>query len=184
MKKENLNLLLIIVVIMLPLITIFTISHLTNNMVKKLDTEYSTKLEEAENESEKMMESLVYGPAIGISFIGSIVLFFVAGLAIIVTFISLLMAILARAIIQNKKKKITYRVLMTLVYIPYTILEFLLLSFMLTNFSIILLIYNAIATTCLGVNFYNTYSKKMFAVEEVPTIEEQEEVTNQEKNEE
>ena len=183
MKKENLNLVLIIVVIMLPLISIFSISHITNNKIEELNTEFNEKMGETESDTDREVGTLVYLPFFSLSVMGSIVLFLIAGLTIIITFISLLMAILARAIIQNKKKKIAYRVLMTLVYIPYTLLGFLLLSFLFTHFSIIVLLYNAVTFTCLGINFYNTYSKKMFAIEENLTVEEQAETTEEIKEE-
>lgn len=171
MKRENLNLLIMVILILIPLISMVFISNITMNAMEKDNTSLTETIENADNEGTAVIGTLLYLPFAGLFVLGSIIIFLIIGVLIVITFISMLMAILARAIIKNKKKKVAYRVLMTFVYIPYVVLEFILLSLMFTHFSFILLIYNAVFLIGLGINFYNTYSSKMYAIENDENME-------------
>lgn len=171
MKKENINLLIMIIIIIIPLISIVTISNKTMKEMKNDNASLTEIIDKADNTGTAVIGTLFYMPFAGLYILGAVFFFIITGIVIVITFISILMAILAKSIIKNKEKKVAYRVLMTLVVIPYAGLEIILLSTLFSNFSIILLLYNIVFLAGLGTVIYNTYSNKMYTVEESEKIE-------------
>ena len=99
-----------------------------------------------------------------------------------VTFVSLLLIILARSMIaKDKTKKVAYRILMTLVYIPYTFLAIIMVH---NIIYVIPFIYGLLALVGLIVNYYNTYSNKMYVAEEGEVVIDNPEEVKEEKKEE
>lgn len=182
MKKENLNLLIMIIIILIPLISIITLSNRTMKEMKNDNESLTEIIDNTDNAETAVVGTLFYMPFAGMYILGAFFFFIITGIVIVITFISMLLAIIAKAIIKNKEKKIAYRVLMTFAFIPYAALEIILFSTLFSSFSIILLIYNLVFLGGLGIVIYNTYSSKMYLIENSEDAE-IEEVKQNEENE-
>lgn len=182
MKRENINLILMIVLIIIPIILISVLMRSlttgTGEIIAKITG--STAGSEAD-----VITGVFLVPLAGAGILATVALWFLRGILVIVSIISLIFLIVARVQINNKEKKVTYRVLMTLVYIPYTLLVLLLFGSLLAKFTLFKLILVIIGTVCLVVNYCFTYSKKTFEVEgAVETVEETNEGPTEENHEE
>lgn len=181
MKRENVNLILAIVaifiLIVIPIIHLFgieaTLDEGTSSMINEITEE--------EDEAGQLFKGLFLGTMAATTVIARIVATFVKLLLIVVCFLELLFTIIARNVIKNKAKKTTYRVLMTISYIPLTFILLSMISRVFKLFSPITLLCVIVSAICLGINYYNTYSKKMYLVED-GTGEDIKDNTNNEAN--
>ena len=172
MKRENINLIILLIIIIIPLIMLFSATREMRQVLSSGTNDMWEEIKNADDENEKA-GALLLLPLVGVGTLATAALVLVSGIVILVTFTSAIIVILARAIIKNKKNKVGYRILMTLVFIPYTILAFMLFSSGMAHASISSCLYGAIGLIGIIYVGYNTYTSKMFIEEEpVPEAEE------------
>lgn len=171
MKRENVNLILIIItifiLIVIPIIRLFSIEATLDEGTAVMVNEIKNE----ENKEAQLIKGFFIGSLAGSTILARMIVTFIKFLLIVLCFLELLFILIARNVIKNKEKKITYRVLMTISYIPLTFIVLSMINNIFKTFSPFSLIFIIISVVCLGINFYNTYSKKMYLVETEETIE-------------
>ncbi len=184
MKIENINFIIILLIIVLPAIMLYFTLHPMSNELGEGAKELvgSVESEENGNTDVEVAKTLLIFPIAATGVLLSVILSMLIGFCIMVTFVSLLLIILARSMIaKDKTKKVAYRILMTLVYIPYTFLAIIMVH---NIIYIIPFIYGLLALVGLIVNYYNTYSNKMYVAEEGEVVIDNPEEVKEENKEE
>lgn len=170
MKRENINLFLMIIVILIPLISFIIMANSIYYSLLDRNSIFIEMLEKSESLLEKSVTIICFFPFTAEESFEVLILNLIT---LPITFFSITILIAARLIIKNKNKKNTYKILMTIVYAPYTLLEWILIFVLSFKYSILI---HIIMILSLGINYYNTYSNKMYTVEESEKIEDPVEV--------
>ncbi len=183
MKRENINFIIMLLIIVLPAIMLYFTLHPMSNELGEGAKELWGNVESEENGNTdvEVAKTLLIFPIAATGVLLSVVLSMLLGFCIMVTFVSLLLIILARSMIaKDKTKKVAYRILMTLVYIPYTFLAIIMVH---NIVHVIPFVYGLLALIGLIINYYNTYSNKMYITEEGEMVIDNPEEVKEDNNE-
>jgi hypothetical protein len=169
MKKSILNLILIIILVILPFIYLKILTAPLDRDIKSainsssiddssIRSSDSGEIEDVEGYgiiATSIAEAVGVGSILFVTFFEILLYVIVFGFGSVILMLTLIATILS-------KKKVAYRVLMSIVYFIYLVLELILLGVLGTTFNIPLLGFVILIPVLIGINMFNTYSNKMF----------------------
>lgn len=164
MKKVNINLILsLIIILALFIVTIFCFflsDKLDSELLETTGNSIETTLQQDEIDDVEGYGLIVQGLGYGFAFLGYVVLLILAVVSGGYGLVMLLFAVIAR-IIYSKERLLTYRILMGIVFALQIGLELVILTTLISQFTIFWLITELVFV---GITVYcaiNTYSSRL-----------------------
>ena len=162
MKKETINFILILVLLIVPIVYLSVGLVQTNNALAEVNKTTQNILNGGEVDDIRGNAAIINSTAEVVLALGSGVMAALIGGFSVFSIIIFVISIIARILIKDKSKKNVYRVLMTIVYALFALLGCLFIGKM----TPVIIIYLSMIIVCLAVNMYNTYSNSMYEVKD------------------